>query len=206
MTRILVTGGAGYVGSVSAEAFIEAGHEVVVLDDLTTGHRAAVPAGAVFHQGSYGDAAFLAPLLESERIEAILHCAARSLVGSRSSSRRSTTGQRRWRHLTARGRANHGRRSHRLLVHGRGLRRPESDARSRRTTLFGRSTRTATRSARSKARLAGTAGHTDPDRGPPLLQRRGRDPRPSAKTTPRDTSHPERPDGRRGGRDADGVR
>ncbi len=46
MTRILVTGGAGYVGSVSAEAFLAAGHEVVVLDDLSTGHRAAVPAAA----------------------------------------------------------------------------------------------------------------------------------------------------------------
>jgi UDP-glucose 4-epimerase len=81
MTRILITGGAGYVASVSAEALIAAGHDVVVVDDLTTGHRSAVPAGAMFHQGSYGDAAFLAPLLESERIEAILHCAARSLVG-----------------------------------------------------------------------------------------------------------------------------
>src|SRR5215203_2644994 len=81
MTKILVTGGAGYVGSVSAEAFIAAGHDVVVLDDLTTGHRAAVPAGATFHQGSYGDAEIVAPLLESEGIEAILHCAARSLVG-----------------------------------------------------------------------------------------------------------------------------
>ena len=46
MTRILVTGGAGYVGSVSAAAFLAAGHDVVVLDDLTTGHRAAVPPGA----------------------------------------------------------------------------------------------------------------------------------------------------------------
>src|SRR3954453_4189795 len=81
MTRILITGAAGYVASVSAEAFIAAGHDVVVVDDLTTGHRSAVPAEATFHQGSYGDAAFLAPLLESERIEAILHCAARSLVG-----------------------------------------------------------------------------------------------------------------------------
>jgi UDP-glucose 4-epimerase len=81
MTRILITGAAGYVASVSAEAFIAAGHDVVVVDDLTTGHRSAVPAIATFHQGSYGDAAFLAPLLESERIEAILHCAARSLVG-----------------------------------------------------------------------------------------------------------------------------
>jgi UDP-glucose 4-epimerase len=81
MTRILVTGGAGYVGSVSAEALLAAGHEVVVLDDLTTGHRGAVPAGAKLHQGTYADRDALARLLEAEGIEAILHCAARSLVG-----------------------------------------------------------------------------------------------------------------------------
>ncbi|HEV8402046.1 MAG TPA: NAD-dependent epimerase/dehydratase family protein, partial [Candidatus Limnocylindrales bacterium] len=81
MTRILVTGGAGYVGSVSSEALIAAGHEVVVLDDLTTGHRAAVPAGARLHVASYGDRDSLARLLDTERIEAILHCAARSQVG-----------------------------------------------------------------------------------------------------------------------------
>jgi UDP-glucose 4-epimerase len=81
MTRVLITGGAGYVGSVSAAAFIEAGHEVVVLDDLTTGHRAAVPVGAAFHRVTYVDGDALARLLETERIEAILHCAARSLVG-----------------------------------------------------------------------------------------------------------------------------
>ena len=75
-----MTGGAGYVGSVSAEAFLEAGHDVVVLDDLTTGHRAAVPAGAPLHVATYADSDALARLLESERIEAILHCAARSLV------------------------------------------------------------------------------------------------------------------------------
>jgi len=76
-----VTGGAGYVGSVSAEAFLAAGHEVVVLDDLTTGHRAAVPAGATLHVGTYADGDALARLLGSERVDAILHCAARSLVG-----------------------------------------------------------------------------------------------------------------------------
>ena len=81
MTRILITGGAGYVGSVSVEAFLTAGHEVVVLDDLTTGHRAAVPAGATLHTGTYADAEALAALLRTERIDAILHCAARSLVG-----------------------------------------------------------------------------------------------------------------------------
>jgi UDP-glucose 4-epimerase len=81
MTRILVTGGAGYVGSVSVAGIMAAGHEVVVLDDLTTGHRGAVPSGAAFHAGTYGDEAAVARLLEAERIEAILHCAARSLVG-----------------------------------------------------------------------------------------------------------------------------
>ena len=79
--KVLVTGGAGYVGSVSADAFISAGHDVVVLDDLTTGHRAAVPAAATLHSDTYADGAALARLLETERIEAILHCAARSLVG-----------------------------------------------------------------------------------------------------------------------------
>ena len=81
MTRVLITGGAGYVGSVSATAFLEAGHEVVVLDDLTTGHRGAVPGGAVLCEGTYADGAALERLLQGEGIEAILHCAARSLVG-----------------------------------------------------------------------------------------------------------------------------
>ncbi|MEO8571370.1 MAG: UDP-glucose 4-epimerase GalE [Chloroflexota bacterium] len=81
MTRILVTGGAGYVGSVSAEALVAAGHDVVVLDDLTTGHRGAIPEGATFHEGTYTDRDALTDLLRTERIEAILHCAARSLVG-----------------------------------------------------------------------------------------------------------------------------
>ena len=52
-----------------------------MLDDATTGHPAAIPEGARFHHGSYTDQAFVAGLLTHERIEAILHCAARSLVG-----------------------------------------------------------------------------------------------------------------------------
>jgi UDP-glucose 4-epimerase len=79
--RILVTGGAGYVGSVSVEALLEAGHDVVVLDDLSTGHRAAVPPGARLDVGTYAEGGQLTRLLDRERIEAILHCAARSLVG-----------------------------------------------------------------------------------------------------------------------------
>ena len=79
--RILVTGGAGYVGSVSVEALLAAGHDVSVLDDLSTGHWHSVPDAARLEIGSYGDETELIELLDAGRIEAILHCAARSLVG-----------------------------------------------------------------------------------------------------------------------------
>jgi UDP-glucose 4-epimerase len=46
--RLLVTGGAGYIGSVVASQLVEAGHQVAVVDDLSTGHRDAVPPGATF--------------------------------------------------------------------------------------------------------------------------------------------------------------
>ena len=76
--RLLVTGGAGYVGSVVAAQLLEAGHEVVVLDDLSTGHAGAVPPGAVFVRGTIRDEA--AGVLAGG-IDAVLHFAARSLVG-----------------------------------------------------------------------------------------------------------------------------
>ncbi len=79
--RVLVTGGAGYVGSVSVEALVAAGHEVVVLDDLSRGHRAAVVDGARLVEGSYGDAPLLRAVLAATPVDAVLHCAARSLVG-----------------------------------------------------------------------------------------------------------------------------
>jgi UDP-glucose 4-epimerase len=79
--RILVTGGAGYVGGVSVDAILAAGHDVVVLDDLTTGHAAVVPPEATLVAGTYADETAVRALLETHRIDAILHCAARSLVG-----------------------------------------------------------------------------------------------------------------------------
>jgi len=76
--RVLVTGGAGYLGSVCAAHLVEAGHDVVVLDDLSTGHRDAVPEGCRFVEGDVADAA--APIL-AEGVDGVLHLAAKSLVG-----------------------------------------------------------------------------------------------------------------------------
>ena len=78
--RVLVTGGAGYIGSVIVDQLLERDFGVVVLDDLSTGHRAAVASGAIFVQGNVGDGALVASLLERERIEAIVHMAAFALV------------------------------------------------------------------------------------------------------------------------------
>jgi UDP-glucose 4-epimerase len=79
--RVLVTGGAGYVGSVSVEALVAAGHDVLVLDDLSRGHRDALPGGVRLVEGSYGDPVIVGQLLANTPIDAVLHCAARSLVG-----------------------------------------------------------------------------------------------------------------------------
>lgn len=75
--KLLVTGGAGYVGSVCAATLVEAGHEVVVLDDLSTGHRDAVPARCEFVEG---DVARCADDLLGTGFDGVLHFAARSLV------------------------------------------------------------------------------------------------------------------------------
>src|SRR5262249_38394684 len=75
--RLLVTGGAGYIGSVCAARLIEAGHDVVVLDDLSTGHRDAVPAGCRCVEGTVQDAGTVL----AEGFDGVLHFAARSLVG-----------------------------------------------------------------------------------------------------------------------------
>ncbi len=78
--RLLVTGGAGYVGSVTVEALIEGGHEVMVIDDLRTGHRQAVHPGAAFVQADVADEAAVRAALRHQPCDALLHFAALSLV------------------------------------------------------------------------------------------------------------------------------
>jgi UDP-glucose 4-epimerase len=77
--KLLVTGGAGYVGSVCATVLLEAGHEVVVVDDLSTGNADAIPAGAQFVEADMVEAA--PGLLGDESFDGVLHFAAKSLVG-----------------------------------------------------------------------------------------------------------------------------
>jgi len=74
--NILVTGGAGYIGSTVAQQLLEAGHRVTVYDNLSSGHRAAVPAAARFVRGDTLERAALDQVLGSEAFNAILHFAA----------------------------------------------------------------------------------------------------------------------------------
>jgi UDP-glucose 4-epimerase len=79
--RILVTGGAGYIGSIVSEELLKSGDEVVVVDNLAQGHRAAVPNGAAFEEGDLRDRAFLDRVFREYKPEAVMHFAASSLVG-----------------------------------------------------------------------------------------------------------------------------
>jgi UDP-glucose 4-epimerase len=78
--KILVTGGAGYIGSVVTEYLLESGHEVVIVDNLSTGHQGAVNPEAEFFEGDLLDASFVEGLLAGD-IEAVCHFAAFSQVG-----------------------------------------------------------------------------------------------------------------------------
>jgi UDP-glucose 4-epimerase len=80
MTSILVTGGAGYIGSVCCRQLLEKGHKVTIIDDLSTGHADAVPSGALFHRIDIGDRQSLANILSSNRIDAVFHFAAKALI------------------------------------------------------------------------------------------------------------------------------
>jgi UDP-glucose 4-epimerase len=78
--KILVTGAAGYIGSIVAEQLIEEGHQVVALDSLKNGHRAAVHPQAQFVQGDLLDAAWCKRLLAVTRVDAVVHLAAEALI------------------------------------------------------------------------------------------------------------------------------
>ena len=159
--RVLVTGGAGYVGSVSVDALLDAGHEVVVLDDLTTGHAPPCPGRPPRRAARYGD-------------EALRRAAARRrghrghpplrgpLAGRREHARPGPLlpRQRRGRHRAAR-----GGRATPASTASCSRRRPRSTASRRAPHRRGRaararSTPTARPSARSRARCAGTAART----------------------------------------------
>lgn len=78
---VLVLGGAGYIGSHTALELIRAGEEVVIADNLATGHIEAVPQEAKLYQGDLHDKSFLDSIFENESIDAVIHFAAYSLVG-----------------------------------------------------------------------------------------------------------------------------
>lgn len=79
--RVLVSGGAGYIGSVTSECLLSAGHEVVVLDNLSRGHRSAVPPGTPLIVGDVRDRVRVTALLREHRCECVMHFSAASLVG-----------------------------------------------------------------------------------------------------------------------------
>ncbi len=79
--KILVLGGAGYIGSHAVYALLGQGYDVAVVDNLQTGHRAAVHPEARFHEGDVRDRVFLGGVLQREAPDAVIHFAANSLVG-----------------------------------------------------------------------------------------------------------------------------
>lgn len=79
--RVLVTGGAGYIGSVVAEQLLAAGHQVIIIDNLSRGHRQAVPRGAELIVGELADKEKLGELFRTHKFEAVLHFAAFIEVG-----------------------------------------------------------------------------------------------------------------------------
>ncbi|WP_332629774.1 UDP-glucose 4-epimerase GalE [Halalkalibacter flavus] len=78
---VLITGGAGYIGSHTVLYFLDKGEDVVVLDSLEKGHKQALLDGVTFYQGSIHDEALLSDIFQKHTIEAVVHFAASSLVG-----------------------------------------------------------------------------------------------------------------------------
>jgi len=79
--NILVTGGAGYIGSVAVEQLLKAGESVIVLDNLCQGHRQAVHPEALFIKGDLRDRDIVNALFEQYAVDAVMHFASHTLVG-----------------------------------------------------------------------------------------------------------------------------
>lgn len=79
--RVLVTGGAGYVGSVASSRLVALGYEVLIFDNLSAGHREAVPAGATFEKADLADRDHLFQIFRSFRPDVVMHFAAKALAG-----------------------------------------------------------------------------------------------------------------------------
>src|SRR6476661_7946312 len=78
---ILVTGGAGYIGSAVVEDLVKRGEETVVLDNLVYGHREAVPVDVPFYEGSIGDKDLIRRIVVEHNIDACMHFSAYAYVG-----------------------------------------------------------------------------------------------------------------------------
>lgn len=81
MESILVSGGAGYIGSHTVKTLLDRGYSPVVLDNLVTGHRQSVPSKVPFFQGDIADSQLVRKIVEKNHVSAVIHFAARSLVG-----------------------------------------------------------------------------------------------------------------------------
>ena len=79
--KIIVTGGAGYIGSVATEKLVNAGHEPIVFDDLSMGHREAVHPDAILVEGSLANRAAIEAVFAEHKPEAVMHFASKTLVG-----------------------------------------------------------------------------------------------------------------------------
>lgn len=79
--NVLITGGAGYIGSHAVKVFLESGHNVTVIDNLSTGYVDSIDSRAKFYKGDIGNYSFVSNVLKEENIESVIHFAAFSLVG-----------------------------------------------------------------------------------------------------------------------------
>ncbi|HEV7233722.1 MAG TPA: UDP-glucose 4-epimerase GalE [Sphingorhabdus sp.] len=77
---VMVTGGAGYIGSHAVLALIDAGHRPIVIDNLVTGFRWAIPQHVVFYEGDVADSQMVGRIIENERIDAVMHFAGSVVV------------------------------------------------------------------------------------------------------------------------------